>query len=330
MSSLAPLLQSFFVERLDRQRRASPETVSAYRDCFRLLLFFVAEALRKAPSKLLLEDLDAEMIGAFLDHLEQERHNSVRTRNARLAAVHSLFNYAALRHPEHAQLIQRVLAIPQKRCEQKLVSFLSRDEVEALLQAPDCTSWTGRRDRVLLAVAVESGLRVSELTGLRVSDVAVGSSSTYLHCRGKGRKERSTPLTSATAALLRAWMEEGASGNDQALFPTRGGGPLSRSAVEHLVTKYARLAANSCPSLAAKRVTPHVLRHTAAMALLQAGVDSSVIALWLGHAGVETTQIYLHADMTIKERALAKMTPAGTPLGRYQPPDELLAFLDSL
>lgn len=329
MSALAPLLQSFFLERLGRQRQASPQTISAYRDCFKLLLAFAARQRGKPPSRLQVEDLDAGLIAAFLDHLEHQRHNSVRTRNARLAAVHSLFSYAALRCPEQAATIERVLAIPQKRFQPALVSFLDHQEVAALLRAPDRTSWTGRRDHALLAVAAESGLRVSELTALRIADMRTGS-STYLRCQGKGRKERSTPLTSATSAVLRTWLKERGGSEQDPVFPTRKGGALGRSAVEHLIAKYAALAASNHPPLASRHVTPHVLRHTAAMALLHAGVDTSVITLWLGHQSVETTQIYLHADMTIKEQALARTTPPETTPGRYKPPDALLAFLDRL
>lgn len=329
MSSFSPLLQSFFVDRLGRQRRVSPQTIAAYRDCFKLLLGFAVNRTGTPPDLLAIEQIDAVVILAFLDHLEHERGNSVRTRNARLAAVHSLYRYAALRHPESAGLIQRVLAIPQKRFEKKTICFLANDEIEALLAVPDLGTWIGRRDRVILLVAIESGLRVSELTTLRIGDVVIGKSS-YLRCEGKGRKERSTPVTSSTASVLAAWMTELGGGSCDPLFPTAAGGSLGRSAVEHLLTKYVASASKSCSSLRQKKVTPHVLRHTAAMRLLQAGVSTSVIALWLGHEGVETTQIYLHADMTMKERALDRTTPLGCPRGRYRPPSHLLAFLDGL
>lgn len=260
MSALAPLLQSFFLDRLGRQRQASPQTISAYRDCFKLLLAFAAQRRAKPPSRLQVEDLDAGLITAFLDHLEHQRHNSARTRNARLAAVHSLFSYAALRCPEQAATIERVLAIPQKRFQRAPVCFLDQHEVTALLRAPDRGTWTGRRDHALLAVTAESGLRVSELTALRIADVRTGS-STYLRCHGKGRKERSTPLTSATSAVLRTWLKERGGGEQDPVFPTRTGSALGRSAVEHLITKYAARAAASCPSLTGKNVTPHTLRH---------------------------------------------------------------------
>jgi site-specific recombinase XerD len=329
MSALAPTLQGFFTERLLTQRQASPNTVASYRDTFRLLLAYAQSRTGKTPSKLQLEDLDAVVIGAFLDHLERDRHNSVRTRNTRLAAVHSLFAYAALRHPDHAALIQRVLAIPTKRTDRQLVSFLTRDETDALLAAPDHDTWTGRRDHALLLVAVQTGLRVTELISLTCADVELGTGA-HLRCHGKGRKERITPLTTQACRVLRVWLTERRGEPSDPLFPSRRRGPLSRDAVALLVAKHTEVAARCCPSLRGKTVTPHVLRHTCAMSLLAVGVDISVIALWLGHEGIETTQIYLHADLAIKERALARTAPAGTTTGRYRAPDTLLAFLDSL
>jgi site-specific recombinase XerD len=329
MSALAPLLEAFFTERLIRQRRASPHTVLAYRDTFRLLLGFVHAQTGTLPFQLDLRDLDAAMLGAFLDHLEHGRGNAVATRNARLAAVHSFFRFAAPRAPEHAGLIQRIMAIPDKRAERGLVSFLTRAEVEALLASPDRATWVGRRDHAVLLVAVQTGLRVSELTGLCRQDVALGAGA-HLRCMGKGRKERCTPLTSQTVAVLRAWLHAQPGAPTDPLFPSRHGGALSRDAVERLVAKHAAAAQPRCPSLRGKAVAPHVLRHTAAMALLQAGVDCSVLALWLGHESIETTQIYLHADMALKERALARTAPPATSPGRYRAPDALLAFLESL
>lgn len=329
MSALAPTLEAFFTERLATQRRASPKTVAAYRDAFRLVLGFVQGRTGKAPSALDLADLDAPLVGAFLEHLERERHNSVRTRNARLAAIHSLFHFAALRHPEHSLLIQRVLAIPPKRFDRAIVAFLTGDEIEALLASPDRSGWLGRRDHALLLVALQTGLRLSELTGLRCSDVVL-STGAHVRCRGKGRKERCTPLTAQTVAVLRVWLKERRGGPADPLFPNRRGGPLSADAVEALVAKYVSRAGQRRPSLRTKRVTPHVLRHTSAMLLRQAGVDTSVIALWLGHERIESTQIYLHADLALKERALARTAPLAAPPGRYRPPDALLAFLDGL
>lgn len=330
MSSLAPTLEAFFTERLIGQRHASPNTVAAYRDAWRLLLRFAHERTGKEPNRLDIADLDAALVAGFLDHLEQQRHNSIRTRNARLAAIRSFFRYAALRHPEHAALIARVLDIPAKRCERKDVAYLNEAEVDALLAAPDRTNWTGRRDHALLDVAVQTGLRVSELTGLCSGDVELGAGA-HVRCRGKGRKERSTPLGRDTAAVLRVWMQERGGTADQPLFPTRRGTPLGRSAVGCLVAKHAAVAAEECPSLHTKRTTPHTLRHSCAMELLRSGVDSAVIALWLGHEQVETTtRTYIHADLSIKERALARTRPPNTKPGRYRPSDRLLAFLDSL
>lgn len=329
MSALAPVLEGFFTDRLIGQRRASTHTVASYRDTFRLLLGFAQRRTGTPPCKLNLEDLDAVLVGAFLDHLERERHNSVRTRNNRLAAIHSMFSYAALRHPEHAALIQRVLAIPAKRMDRKLVSFLTEDEVHALLAAPDRDTWIGRRDHALLILAIQTGLRVSELTSLTCGDVELDTGA-HVRCHGKGRKERITPLTGEATAVIGVWLAECHADTHDVLFPSRRGGPLSSDAVAAVVTRHTRTAASRCPSLLTKTVTPHVLRHTCAMRLLAVGADSSVIALWLGHENVETTQIYLHADLTIKERALARTAPTGSAPGRYRPPDTLLAFLEAL
>ena len=329
MSALAPTLQAFFTDRLIRQRQASPQTIAAYRDTLRLLLVFAADRTGTAPSRLDVGEIDAPLVGAFLDHLETHRGNGVRTRNARLAAIRSLFRYAALRHPEHAESIGRVLAIPPKRFARSLVTFLTDREVEALLTATNRTTWTGRRDHAMLLLAVQTGLRVSELIGLRCADIHLGTGA-HVSCRGKGRKERITPLTRTTVAVLRVWLAERAGEGADPLFPTSTGTLLSRDAVERRITRYAAAAAAACPSLQTKRISPHVLRHTAAMRLLQAGVDTSVIALWLGHEHVETTQIYLHADLAIKERAISRTAPPDAKPGRYRPSDTLLAFLDGL
>jgi site-specific recombinase XerD len=329
MSALAPTLQAFFTERLARQRQASPRTVASYRDTFRLLLGFVQRDTGKPPSRLDLEDLDADVISAFLDHLEADRRNCARTRNARLGAIRSFFRYAALRHPEHAELIQRVLAIPQKRFAKPTVSFLTRVELDALLAAPDPTTWEARRDRALILLGAQTGLRVSELIGLNCGDVRFGAGP-HVRCEGKGRRGRAVPLTGPTEALLREWTRERQGRVDEPVFPARTGRRLSSDAVERRLATYAAAAAQRCPSLRDKKITPHVMRHTAAMSLLQAGVDTSVIALWLGHADLRATNVYLHADITIKERALALTTPAAVRPGRYKPPDHLLAFLESL
>jgi integrase/recombinase XerD len=329
MTALAPTLQAFFTERLVTQRHASPHTVAAYRDTFRLLLIFAEGRTSTAPSKLRVADLDADLIGAFLDHLETDRSNSTRTRNARLAAIHSFFRYAALRHPEHAAIIERVLAVPPKRFERNTVSFLTDIEVEALLAAPDRLTWLGRRDHALLVCAIQTGLRVSELANLHCADVVLGTGA-HVRCVGKGRKERTTPLTKTTVEILRAWLKERRLVAADPLFVTTRGRALSRYGIDAIIDRHVRTAIISCPSLASKNISAHTLRHTAAMRLLHAGVDTTVIALWLGHESVETTQMYVHADLTLKERALARITPIGSPPGRYRPSDELLAFLEAL
>lgn len=329
MTALAPTLEAFFTDRLMTQRQASPRTVGAYRDTMRLLLRFVHDKTGRLPSQLDLADLDAATIGAFLSHLETDRHNSVRTRNARLAAIHSLFGYAALIHPEHAAQIAQVLAIPTKRHGRADIAFLNAQETDALLAAPDPTSWIGRRDHALLVLDIQTGLRVSELVGLTIADLRLGSPP-HVRCHGKGRKDRVTPLTTQTVATMRPWLSERVGNVGDPLFPTRQNGPLSTDAIQWLLAKHVRTAAEHCPSLRVKRVTPHVLRHTCAMNLLQNGVDTSIIALWLGHESVQTTQTYLHADLTLKEQALTRTTPPNTAPGRYHPPDRLLAFLESL
>lgn len=329
MSALAPILQAFFTDRLIAQRRASPNTISAYRDTFRLLLGFAQQQIGKTPAMLEVSDFDAPLIASFLNHLEEDRANRPRTRNLRLAAIHSLFRFAMLRLPDEAGVIQRVLAIPTKRYERTVVTFLTTEEVEALLSAPSRTTWTGRRDHALLLLGVQSGLRISELTGLRCTDVHLGTGA-HVRCMGKGRKERVTPLTRQAVQVLREWLREYDGAGDAPLFPTRRGGPLSRDAVEFLLHKHATDARQRCPSLRTKSISPHVLRHTAAMRLLEAGVDTTTIALWLGHESAETTLIYLHAHLELKERALARTAPAGTKHGRYRPPDKLLAFLEAL
>jgi site-specific recombinase XerD len=329
MTALAPLLQTFFTDRLAAQRHASPHTVLSYRDALRLLLNYASGTTGKKPSALDIADLDPPLIAGFLDHLERDRHNSVRTRNNRLAAIHSLFGYAALHHPEHADTIARVLAIPVKRYDRTMLTWLTDTEVDALLAAPNRNTWTGRRDHALLALAVQTGLRISELIGITHADIHLGAGA-HVRCMGKGRKQRATPLTKHTVAVLRAWTDEQPGATTAPLFPTRLKGTLSRDAVEHRLADYLAIAGGNCRSLQGKRVTMHTLRHTAAMRLLQSGTDTAVIALWLGHEQLATVQIYLHADMTQKERAIARVTPPGTAPSRYQPPDALLAFLDQL
>ena len=328
MSALAPILEGFFTEHLGG-RRASPATVASYRDTFRLLLKFMQAHAGTPPSRLDLAQLDAATIGAFLNHLETNRGNGVVTRNLRLTAIHSLFRYAALRCPEHAGLIQRVLAMPNKRCDVREVTFLNADEVDALLAAPDRATPLGRRDYLLLAFAIHTGLRVSELTAVRCGDLAFGVGA-HVRCMGKGRRERCTPVTKQLARLLADWIHDRQAGPDDPLFPNRGGGPLAPDTITDLLDKHVATAARRCLSLRGKNVTPHTLRHTCAMNLLHAGVDTSSIALWLGHASSRSTQPYLHADMKLKERALALVAPTVTAGPRYRPSDRLLAFLEEL
>lgn len=329
MTSLAPLLEAFFLDGLLKQRQASPNTVAAYRDTFRLLLVFAEQRLSKAPSAMLLTDLDAPFVAEFLNHLESERNNSARTRNARLAAIHSFFHYIATKEPAHSALIQRVLAIPQKRFDRNLVCFLTLPEINALLASPDRTTWIGRRDHALLIMLNQTGLRVSELIHLKCEDVSLGAGA-HVHCHGKGRKERCTPLTSQTVAVLRTWLKEHGGSPSAPLFPSLRGCELSRDGVERLVARHATTASKTCPSLNEKHLSPHVLRHTTAVQLLQAGVDRSIIALWLGHESVETTQMYLDADLTIKERALALTALPDTKVCRFRPSEKLLGFLEQL
>jgi site-specific recombinase XerD len=323
------LLEAFFTDRLCHQRQASPHTIASYRDTFRLLLAFAEKRLKKAPSALRITDLDTPFLGAFLDHLEQERGNTARSRNVRLAALHSFFRYVALHKPEVSALVQRVLALPSKRYHRAEVCYLTRSEIKALLSVPDQKTWAGRRDRTLLLVAVQTGLRVSELIGLCCEQVVLGTGA-HLRCTGKGRKERCTPLRGEATAALRAWLRERNGQPNDPVFPNARGHAFTPEGVEYLLTKHAEAARQHCASLEKKRVTPHVLRHSVAMELLQNGVDRSVIALWLGHESTETTQMYLHADLELKEKALAKAAPLGIKTRRYRPDDKLLAFLKSL
>jgi site-specific recombinase XerD len=327
--SLAPLLERFFTQRLMQQRQASPHTISSYRDTFRLLLTFTQQRRHTPPARLTLQEIDTPLIVAFLDHLEQHRGLSPRSRNLRLTAIHSFFRYAAFEAPTHAGQIQRVLAIPSRRFTRTLVRGLTRQEVEALLAAPDPRTWFGRRDHAFLLVAVQTGLRLSEMTGLTRQDVTLGTGA-HVHVIGKGRKERCTPLAKPTVAVLKAWLREPQRGDGQVLFPNARGGRLSVHGVQYRLVKHGATASRVCPSLKQKRVTVHVLRHTMALDLLQAGVDRSVIALWLGHESVETTQIYLEATLAMKEEALARTTPPNGRPGRYRPGDQLLGFLNSL
>ena len=328
-ASFSSLLERFFTQRLMQQRQASPHTISSYRDTFRQFLKFVQQRLSKPPASLSFEEIDAPLIVAFLDDLEKHQGVSIRSRNLRLTAIHSFFRYAAFEAPEHSAQIQRVLAIPSKRFTRTLVNFLTRPEVDALLAAPDQRTWSGRRDHAFLLVAVQTGLRLSEMTGLKREDIILGEGA-HVRVIGKGRKERCIPLAKSTRAVLKAWLREPQRGECNVLFPSAKGERLSVHGVQYLLTKHRMAASKVCPSLKQKRVTVHRLRHTMAMDLLQAGADRAVIALWLGHESVETTQIYLDATLEMKERALAKTSPLHGRPGRYQPGDRLLTFLNSL
>ena len=323
------LLAAFFTQRLMQQRQASPHTIASYRDTFRLLVRYAERELGKPPTELALDDLDTDFLGAFLTHLETERGNDPRTRNTRLAAIRSFFAYVAVQEPQHAALAQRVLAMPSKRYTRRQVDFLNQEETGALLRAPDRSTRSGRRDRALLLVALQTGLRAAELIGLRCDDVQLGPGA-HVRCHGKGRKQRCTPLRQDALAALREWLEELPAESGKPVFPNQRGGALSHDGLAYVVAKHLAVARTACPSLRKKRVTPHVLRHTAAMELLQNGVDRSVIALWLGHESVETTYIYLHADLALKEQAMARTTPGDMPPERYRPEDEVLAFLNAL
>jgi integrase/recombinase XerD len=329
MTALAPTLQAYFTDRLIGQRAASPNTIDAYRLTLRLLLGFAAQRTGTAPSRLDIAELDAPLIAAFLDYLERERGNTAQTRNNRLAAIHSLYAYIALHHPEHAASVQRVLAIPHKRTERNLLTYLTEPEVDALLAACDQSIWTGRRDHAMLALAIQTGLRISELAALACADVTL-TSGANVHTIGKGRKHRRTPLIPATKTLLKAWLAERAGAPTDPLFPTITGKRLSRDAIERRLARHLTAASATCPSIDSKHVTMHSLRHTAAMRLLLAGNDVTVIALWLGHEQLSSTNAYLHADMTHKQEAIDRATPLAAKPGRYRPPDPLLAFLESL
>jgi site-specific recombinase XerD len=322
------LLQRFFTDRLCTQLEASRHTVAAYRDTFRLLIRYAGARCGKSPTKLEIDDIDADLVADFLTHVETSRGNTARSRNARLAAIRSFFRFVAMTEPVWLLHCQRILAMPNKRYVTTGVTFLERDEIAALLAAPDRTTWVGRRDHALLLLALQTGLRASELVNLNCNDVVLGTGA-YVKCLGKGRKDRRTPLRRDTAKLLEVWIRDRCD-NDGPLFPSIRGSRLSRDALEHLVRKYCVTASHACASLAGKRVSPHTLRHSTAMELLHNGVDQAVISLWLGHESVETTQIYIHADMRLKEKALRQVASPDVRVGRYKPDDQLLAFLEAL
>ena len=329
MTMLAPTLQAWFTDRMITQRNSSPRTIAAYRDTFRLLLAFASERTGKQPCQLEIDDLDAELIGSFLNHLETDRGNGATTRNARLAAIHSLYKYAALRHPEHIATIGRVMAIPFKRHQRPGLTYLNQDEIKALLAAPDTSTRLGRRDQAMLLLAVLTGVRVTELVTLTIEDVDLGSGA-HIKIKGKGRKRRATTLTPETVAVLRRWLKERQGQPGDPLFPTRQGQPLTRWGVRHLLEKHTATAAASCPSLRDKPVSPHTLRHTNAMLLRAGEIDIATIALWLGHESIKTTYIYQHTDRALKQKAVDRIAPIGAKPGRYRPSDSLLAFLEGL
>jgi site-specific recombinase XerD len=327
--SLAALLERFFTQRLMQQRQASPHTISSYSETFRQFLTFTEQRLHKAPSRLNFQEIDTPLIMAFLDHLEKRQGVSARSRNLRLTAIRSFFRFAAFEVPTYSAQIQRVLAIPSKRFTRTLVPFLTRAEVDALLAAPDLGTWSGRRDHNFILLAVQTGLRLSEITGLKREDIILGTGA-HVRVIGKGRKERCTPIARSTLKVLKGWLREPQRGDGHVLFPNLKGERLSVHGVQYLLNKHRATASAVCLSLKQKRVTVHRLRHTMAMDLLQAGVDRSVIALWLGHERLETTQVYLEATLAMKEKALDKVTPQNGRRGRYKPGDKLLAFLNRL
>ena len=323
------LLQQFFIERLMQQQHASARTIAAYRDCFRLLLAFAERRLGKRPAEITVEDLNAPLVLEFLEYVEKQRHNTIRSRNARFAAIRSFMHYAGLKEPAVLATTQSVLAIPMKRFERPLVGFLSRKHIEAIIAGSDLSTSSGRRDHVMLATLYNTGARVSELIGMRIGDLILESTA-FVRIHGKGRKERTVPLWPATAAQLRRWLRERPRAPEAPLFPNRSGGQLTRTSVTERLALAARSAARLHPELTARRVSPHLFRHSLAMHLLQAGVDITVIALWLGHESPATTHMYVEADLAMKERALKRIQPPRSTSLRYRPSDRVMQFLESL
>jgi integrase/recombinase XerD len=328
-SLLAPHVQAFFTDHLCQHKRVSPQTLASCRDSFRLLLTFVKETVGIEPSALCVADLDTPTLLAFLDHLEHQRGNSIRSRNIRLSALRTFFRFVALRDPESIEIVTRVLAIPTKREDKKLVGYLTRPEIDALIAAPDRSSWIGRRDHALLLTLYNSGARVSEITSLKREHVSFGA-TTFLELHGKGRKKRTIPLWTQTRDVLQKWFRELGAEKSQMAFPNARGRPLARHSVNYLIHKAVEGAAPDCPSLLTRPITPHLIRHTTATHLLQAGIDIATIALWLGHESVETTHVYLEADLATKEQALQKLAPVEEQEVRFTADDPLLAFLTSL
>src|SRR5580704_5277581 len=329
VTAFAGLLQDYFCQRLIAQRDASPATVASYRDTFRLLLGYARTRIRKTPTELALAEIDAPFVLGFLAHLERDRGNCPRTRNARFAAIRSFLQFAALKCPASLPSIQRVLAIPMKRFDRRVLGFLSRDEITAIIAAPDCTTWAGRRDHAMLATFYNTGARVSEIADACVSDLSIDRRR-CLRVHGKGRKERVVPLWPSTCRILLSWLRETKANSDAPIFPARGGGRISRSGIEDRLASAVATAISSHPSLRARRISPHTLRHTTAMHLLQSGVDVTVIALWLGHESPATTHMYIGADIAMKKRALDRLVEPRARTKRLAPSDALLAFLDGL
>jgi site-specific recombinase XerD len=327
--NFASLLQRFFTERLVQQKNASPRTISSYRDTFRLFLQFAKQRLRKPPTRIELTDLNTSLVSAFLNHLEVDRHNTIRSRNVRFAALRSFLQYAGLLAPTALGTIRGVMAMPMKRFERPLVGYLAREEVEALLNAPDPATWCGRRDRAMLATLYNTGARVSELIGMRVGDVVLDRSSAIC-IHGKGRKERAVPLWRTTAKQIRLWLRQNHFARDHPLFPNRTGGPMTRTGVTDRLKLAAVTAATHCPQLKKRHISPHIVRHATAMNMLQSGVDITVIALWLGHESPATTHMYVEADLAMKERAIKRLQAPNVKTARYRPTDQLLAFLEGL
>lgn len=329
VKTLSELVQKFFTDKLYIQIEASSHTIASYRDTFRLLLKFASDMAKKSPTGLSIDDLNVETIGEFLNDIENTRKNSARSRNTRLAAIRSFFRFVAVHEPEYMHHCQKILSMPAKRYVKRNVEFLNDCEMQALLNAPDCSTWIGRRDHAVLTIALQTGLRTSELINLQCCDVVLETGA-HVRCEGKGRKHRATPLRKKTVAVMKNWLKELRGSDTDPLFPTRRGDKMSRDAMEYLVKRHIKAATKFCPSLNGKRVSPHVLRHSTAMDLLHNGIDQTVIALWLGHESIETTQVYIHADMKLKEKALEKMSNPSMNNRRFKPDDKLLSFLENL
>ena len=326
---LSPLVQDFFCQNLIIQRNVSPQTVVAYRDTFCLFLRYASQKIKKHPVKMCLDDINASLVLDFLSYLETDRKNSIRTRNARLAAIRSFMHYAAYKEPASLNSINKVLSIPMKKFQRPVLNFLSREEIDAILEVPDTSTWSGLRDRVMFTVMYNTGARVSEITGLKIRDLdLIFSPSIRIH--GKGRKDRVLPVWKTTATMIKGWLDHIDGSADSPVFPNRFGNPLSSTGIEYRLRIAVRSACKLCPALKNRKISPHIIRHTTAMHLLQSGVDLSVIALWLGHESPATTHMYMEADFSMKEKALQKLHETPKCSTRYKAKDELLHFLEGL